>query len=35
MAGFGGFPYLRRGAGDENHYFDFAECPESEILRLI
>jgi hypothetical protein len=33
MAGFGGFAYLRRGARDENHHFDFVELPKGEISR--
>jgi hypothetical protein len=28
MAGFVGFAYLQRGAGDETPYFDFAELPK-------
>jgi hypothetical protein len=33
MAGFGGFAYLRPGARDENHHFDFVELSKGEILR--
>jgi len=34
MAGFGGFAYLRPGARDENHHFDFVELLKGEISRV-